>query len=79
MLVAFTPHRPHLLHKDLAFFDAAEARGFVVSQLESQTAARPVFEGDDYLGNEELRSKVFLHCLTLPPATPPVGFGPRVD
>jgi nicotinamide N-methyltransferase len=77
VFVTFSPHRPHLLQKDLAFFDLAEERGFTVTQLESERAPAVMFEGDAHLGQAELRSTVFMHCCTLAGAEPPPGFGPR--
>jgi nicotinamide N-methyltransferase len=44
--VFFTSYRPWLQHKDLAFFDLARERGFVVDQILDRKMDRPLFEDD---------------------------------
>lgn len=51
--VFFTSYRPWLRHKDLAFFDLARERGFVVEQVLEKVMERPMFEDDP--GDEEVR------------------------
>lgn len=51
--VFFTSYRPWLRHKDLAFFDLARERGFVVEKLLEKKMDRPMFEDDP--GDEEVR------------------------
>lgn len=55
-LVFFTPHRPSLVHKDMAFFNLAESHGFSCRQLLCEKW-QPMFEVDT--GSVELRSLVF--------------------
>lgn len=52
-LVFFTSYRPWLQHKDLAFFDLARERGFVVDKLLEKKMDKPMFEDDP--GDEEVR------------------------
>lgn len=56
-LVFFTPYRPWLLGKDLAFFDLARAAGFVVEQIFEKVMEKVMFEEDP--GDELLRRTVF--------------------
>lgn len=51
--VFFTSYRPWLRHKDLAFFDLARDRGFVVEQVLERVMEKPMFEDDP--GDEEVR------------------------
>ncbi|PSR76836.1 hypothetical protein BD289DRAFT_378443 [Coniella lustricola] len=51
--VFFTSYRPWLQHKDLAFFDLARQRGFVVEKVLERVMERPMFEDDP--GDEEIR------------------------
>ncbi|KAI3394410.1 hypothetical protein diail_2822 [Diaporthe ilicicola] len=51
--VFFTSYRPWLAHKDLAFFDLARERGFVVDKVLERKMERPLFEDDP--GDEEVR------------------------
>ncbi|KAK4119538.1 hypothetical protein N657DRAFT_650034 [Parathielavia appendiculata] len=44
--VVFTSYRPWLQHKDLAFFDLARERGFVVEKVLEKKMDRPLFERD---------------------------------
>ncbi|CAN8097895.1 unnamed protein product [Discula destructiva] len=55
-LVFFTSYRPWLRHKDLAFFDLARERGFVVEQILERVMERPMFDNDP--GDEEVRKRV---------------------
>lgn len=45
-LVFFTPYRPWLLQKDLAFFDLARNGGFRVTQIFEKVMDRVMFEND---------------------------------
>jgi nicotinamide N-methyltransferase len=45
-LVFFTPYRPWLLEKDLAFFDLARASGFNVSKIFERVMDKVLFEKD---------------------------------
>jgi len=45
-LVFFTPYRPWLLDKDLAFFPLAEENGLIVEKLFQKTMDRVLFESD---------------------------------
>ena len=56
-LVFFTPYRPWLLEKDLAFFDIAREAGFVVEKIMEKTMDEVMFENDP--GDEILRRTVF--------------------
>lgn len=61
-LVFFTPYRPWLLEKDLAFFKAAEVAGFNVQKVLEIKHEKVMFENDP--GDEELRRTVFGYILT---------------
>jgi nicotinamide N-methyltransferase len=56
-LVFFTPYRPWLYEKDMAFFDLAREAGFVVEKVLEEKMERVMFEDDP--GDEELRRTVF--------------------
>jgi nicotinamide N-methyltransferase len=56
-LVFFTPYRPWLYEKDMAFFDLAMEKGFVVEKVLEEKMERVMFESDP--GDEELRRTVF--------------------
>lgn len=56
-LVFFTPYRPWLLDKDMAFFELARNRGFSVTKLLEQTMDKVMFDEDP--GDELLRRTVF--------------------
>jgi nicotinamide N-methyltransferase len=45
-LVFFTPYRPWLLEKDLAFFDLAKAGGFMVNKIFEKIMDQVLFEKD---------------------------------
>ena len=45
-LVFFTPYRPWLLEKDLAFFDLARGAGFTVERLLEHVMEKAMFESD---------------------------------
>lgn len=60
-LVFFTPYRPWLLEKDLAFFDLAKEAGFVVEKLLEEVMEKVMFEEDP--GDEKLRRTVFGYSL----------------
>ena len=60
-LVVFTPYRPWLLQKDLAFFDLARENGFVVEKLLEEVMESVMFEEDP--GDERLRRTVFGYSL----------------
>jgi EEF1A N-terminal glycine/lysine methyltransferase len=61
-LVFFTPYRPWLLEKDLAFFDLARDRGFNVEKLLEEKLETVMFKEDQ--GDEDLRRTVFGYGLT---------------
>lgn len=58
--VFFTPYRPWLLEKDLAFFDIARNSGFTVTKTFEKVMDKVMFEEDPGVRHE--RDK----CLTLP-------------
>lgn len=60
-LVVFSPHRPRLYEKDLAFFDLAREEGFKVEQI-IERRMNPMFEESEE--TRELRSMVFGYILT---------------
>ncbi|KAF1951215.1 hypothetical protein CC80DRAFT_425218 [Byssothecium circinans] len=55
--VFFTPYRPWLLEKDLAFFDLARESGFVVTKMFEKVMDKVMFEEDP--GDELLRRTVY--------------------
>jgi nicotinamide N-methyltransferase len=55
--VFFTPYRPWLLNKDLAFFDLVSEAGFNVEKVLEEKMDKVMFENDR--GDEEIRRKVF--------------------
>ena len=64
-LVFFTPHRPWLFDKDMAFFDVAREMGFTVEQVLEKTMEKAMVENGplrrsihDY-GDEPVRKVVF--------------------
>ena len=67
-LVFFTPYRPWLLEKDLAFFDLARSGGFVVENILEKTMDKVMFEADP--GDETLRRTVFGYQLCWPTPLP---------
>ena len=56
-LVFFTPYRPWLLEKDMAFFDLCRERGLVVQKVMEEVLDKVLFENDK--GNELLRRTIF--------------------
>lgn len=56
-LVFFTPYRPWLYEKDMAFFDLAKEKGFDVEKVLEEKMEKVMFEKDP--GDEELRRTVF--------------------
>ena len=56
-LVFFTPYRPWLYEKDMAFFDLVRERGFVVEKVLEEKMEKVMFVEDR--GDEELRRTVF--------------------
>jgi nicotinamide N-methyltransferase len=56
-LVFFTPYRPWLYEKDLAFFELARRKGFRVEKTLEEKMEKVMFEEDP--GDEELRRTVF--------------------
>jgi nicotinamide N-methyltransferase len=62
--VVFTSYRPWLQHKDLAFFDLARERGFVVEKVLEKKMDRPLFEKDP--GDVEVLKTVTGWVLTWP-------------
>ncbi|EGP92368.1 uncharacterized protein MYCGRDRAFT_31648 [Zymoseptoria tritici IPO323] len=63
-LVFFTPYRPWLLEKDLAFFDLAREGGFTVEKILEKVMEKVMFEEDR--GDELLRRTVFGYTLKWP-------------
>ena len=61
-LVFFTPYRPWLLDKDLAFFQTAKDRGFAVNKILEHTMDKVMFQEDP--GDEHLRRTVFGYEVT---------------
>lgn len=61
-LVCFTPYRPWLLEKDLAFFDLAREGGFTVEKILEEMMEKVMFEED--AGDEKVRRTVFGYRLT---------------
>ncbi|KAK3209598.1 hypothetical protein GRF29_44g91045 [Pseudopithomyces chartarum] len=55
--VFFTPYRPWLLEKDLAFFNLAREAGFVVEKMFEKVMEKVMFEEDP--GDELLRRTVY--------------------
>ena len=56
-LVFFTPYRPWLLEKDMAFFDLCREEGLEVERVVEEMMEKVMFEGDK--GDEVLRRTVF--------------------
>lgn len=56
-LVFFTPYRPWLLEKDMAFFDLCRDKGLEVDKVVEEVMERVMFEKDK--GDELLRRTVF--------------------
>ena len=61
-LVFFTPYRPWLLEKDLAFFDLVREGGFKVEKILEELMEKVMFEEDP--GDEKVRRTVFGYRLT---------------
>ncbi|PSN65854.1 hypothetical protein BS50DRAFT_495639 [Corynespora cassiicola Philippines] len=62
--VFFTPYRPWLLEKDLAFFDLARESGFTVTKTFEKVMDKVMFEEDP--GDELLRRTVYGYELSWP-------------
>ncbi|KAF2000952.1 hypothetical protein P154DRAFT_522213 [Amniculicola lignicola CBS 123094] len=62
--VFFTPYRPWLLEKDLAFFDLAREAGFIVTKTFEKVMDKVMFEEDP--GDELLRRTVYGYELSWP-------------
>lgn len=56
-LVFFTPYRPWLYEKDMAFFDLVREKGFTVEKVLEEKMEKVMFETDP--GDEKLRRTVF--------------------
>jgi len=56
-LVFFTPYRPWLYEKDMAFFDLVREAGFTVEKILEEKMEEVMFDSDP--GDEELRRTVF--------------------
>lgn len=61
VFVVFSPHRPHLLHKDLEFFETAKQFDFSTKQID-MVVWNPMFEEDDE--TIEIRSRVYSFLMT---------------
>ena len=57
VLVFFTPYRPWLLEKDMAFFGICRDKGLVVEKVVEEVMEKVMFEED--MGDELLRRTVF--------------------
>ncbi|KAI0477287.1 hypothetical protein GGR56DRAFT_665351 [Xylariaceae sp. FL0804] len=66
--VFFTSYRPWLQHKDLAFFDIARARGFVVDKVLEEKMDKAMFENDP--GDEDVRKTVAGFVVRWPDESP---------
>jgi nicotinamide N-methyltransferase len=55
--VFFTPYRPWLLEKDLAFFNLAKDAGFVVEKTFEKVMDKVMFEEDPGVSHHKLRSQ----------------------
>jgi nicotinamide N-methyltransferase len=55
--VFFTPYRPWLYEKDMAFFELVKEKGFVVEKVLEEMMEKVMFDGDP--GDEALRRTVF--------------------
>lgn len=60
-LVFFTPYRPWLYEKDMAFFDLAGEGGFTVAKVLEEVMDEVMFPDDP--GDEKLRRTVFGYAL----------------
>ncbi|EMD58918.1 hypothetical protein GGP41_000572 [Bipolaris sorokiniana] len=60
--VFFSPYRPWLYEKDMAFFDLARNAGFTVNKMFEKVMEKVMFEEDP--GDELLRRTVFAYELT---------------
>jgi len=60
--VFFTPYRPWLLGKDLAFFDLAREAGFEVEKVLEEMVEKVMFEEDR--GDEKIRRTVLGYVMT---------------
>jgi nicotinamide N-methyltransferase len=58
--VFFTPYRPWLLPKDLAFFDRARVSGFSVTKTFEKVMDKVMFEEDPGVSYRELRQSASL-------------------
>ncbi len=56
-LVFFTPYRPWLFERDMAFFELVKEKGFEVEKVLEEKTEKVMFEEDR--GDEELRRTVF--------------------
>jgi nicotinamide N-methyltransferase len=63
-LVFFTPYRPWLLEKDLAFFDLAKSAGLDVEKVLEKVMDKVMFENDR--GDELLRRTVYGYQMQWP-------------
>ncbi|KAF8464071.1 nicotinamide N-methyltransferas-like protein Nnt1 [Kalaharituber pfeilii] len=63
-LVFFTPHRPWLYQKDVAFFDLATSEGLVVKKILEKKMDAPMFEEDK--GDLEMRRTVYGYTIKWP-------------
>ncbi len=62
-LVVFSPHRPHLVDRDLQFFtDAKELHGFDVEQIEMIHWDHPMFP-EEPAETEEIRRRMYCYIL----------------
>ncbi|KAJ3003274.1 hypothetical protein NUW54_g5385 [Trametes sanguinea] len=65
LLVFYTHHRPHLAHRDMAFFTKAQERGWHCEEILTRKYP-PMFPEDP--GEEEVRATVHVQCAQAEPA-----------
>ncbi|KOS16584.1 nicotinamide n-methyltransferase nnt1 [Malassezia pachydermatis] len=63
VLVFFSHHRPHLVDRDLAFFDVARERGYVCDKIQ-EWILQPMFPEDP--GDEHVRATVHGYTIRRP-------------
>ena len=63
--VFFTPYRPWLLQKDLAFFDLAQESGFAVNKLFEKVMDKVMFEEDPGVSHKSHLTTTTVHFYLL--------------
>jgi len=64
-LVFFTPYRPWLLEKDLAFFTLAENGGFTVTKIFEKVMDKVMFENDPGVSRRRVQDSPCSNCADL--------------